>query len=131
MKLYSAYYVDEEDNIKDRLGVFSTYEQALECAKEDLRERGYDEEDVDFFIEYDYTIESSDFTNIKVEFNIQVDTDELEKRGLTHDDLINDITIRENEIVDGVEITRRGKLGDILTDFFLIKVDNFKVDIES
>lgn len=131
MKLYSTYYVDEEDSIKDRLGVFSTYEQALECAKEDLKERGFDEEEHESFLEYDYTIENSDFTNIKVEFNIQVDTDELERRGLTHDDLINDITIRESEVVDGFEITRRGELGDVLTDFFLMKADNFKVDIQS
>lgn len=131
MKLYSTYFIDEEYDINDRLGVFSTYEQALECAKKHLDERGFDEEVYETFLEYDYTIESSDFTNIKVEFNIQVDTGELENRGLTHDDLINDITIRESEVIDGFEITRRGELGDILTEFFLMKANDFKVDIQS
>lgn len=56
MKLYSVYLIDEENGNNDKLGVFTTYEQALECAKEDLRERGFDDVEDKEFLEYDYKI---------------------------------------------------------------------------
>lgn len=49
-------FIVEEDNVNTELGVFTTYEKALECAKEDLRERGFDVVEDKEFLEYDYVI---------------------------------------------------------------------------
>lgn len=60
MKLYNVFFIDEELEIYDLIGTFSSYEKASDCILNDLSYRGItDEEDIDYEINVYYSI----FTN--------------------------------------------------------------------
>ena len=56
---------------------------------------------------------------LKVVVSIAVDEKVLEEKKTTIEKVVEDIYVLEDDVVDGVVILRRGKQGDITTDFFL------------
>jgi len=56
---------------------------------------------------------------IQIVVNVEVREEVLQEEGITIEDIKDDITLIEDDVVDAVLITRKGKLGDIGSEFFL------------
>lgn len=56
-----------------------------------------------------------------IELNLKISVDEksLKEQGISLDDLKRDLQVIQDDVVDGFVITRKGKLGDVTTDFYL------------
>lgn len=56
---------------------------------------------------------------IQIVVNVEVKEEVLREEGVTIEDVKNDITLIEDDVVDAVLITRKGNLDDIGSTFFL------------
>ena len=61
MKLFNVFYKDNDFDVCDLLGTFSSYELACDCILNNVSFRGItDEEDIDYVVAVDYSILSNE-----------------------------------------------------------------------
>jgi hypothetical protein len=58
-------------------------------------------------------------TKIKAVVTINVDFEKMEEENVTVEQVLDDLTILEDEVVDGFALQRRGDLGDTTMNFYL------------
>lgn len=60
---------------------------------------------------------------IELTLKISVDEVYLKQKGIHLEDVINDLTVVNDDVADGFVITRKGKLGDVTQEFYLDNCD--------